>query len=522
MSCDEKLNNEIRAKLERSNIYYGFLRYHEIMDWGWDDYETYILGLAGEGLKLFKKYLRSCYFTSEHLRYICSNISLEAWTKTGLELPAPKIPYETPQLEPKYQEALRKLVDALEKNLKADGCMDITRTSGSDICNEMCGKVFPHRKKGAGHCCVLCDNGPPVPQALEAFKATLAAQNSPFLIPDNLPDDVVEGWEWWRKQEKGNEKCPDSKTASVADSDCDKYCRPIFPECTAKDKEIRGGPGNCPCFRYALRATSTVRAHIEKVLAAQQPKHWIAGSEKEWDVEPWDAWYITGQKRRIVREAIVDGVEVVIYGTRDNHYWIGKTAVSPLPPHNAEPLVQDKYEALEKWRHKLSISCPYLHRKAWNRCGDCNAVFPTLKKVWGDDTLCPCDNFGQPPVLEVADKILAKGPKPKEEEEVFKPYAVVMKDTGQVCKVINKTKDSVWISSRQNWEDQDNIICVTNPDEALRILLDITGQKTMVVETLETLWKWIEQNKVGRPQNFVSIMRLRGAITKLEAEAEKK
>lgn len=601
MSCDEKLNKEIRASLRMGEARFECLSINEINEWLWHQYNSHLRSLNGKALDQFQEYLRTRHFTPDHLRYIHKNLSAEAWAKTGLELPleyGTKIPeekveafktatskplgerlehktpqlsaasqgelkamtnrleqdrscggacddlclkiletharclhdnrleraaifrevlaaqqptppkqfkYETPQLEPQYQEALRKLVDVLEEDLKdADlknvDCAKIIGATTTD-CGEMCGNIFlqGYRKR-----CVFSSIGPSVEHALQAFKATLRAQKSIFLIPQ-LPDDVQEGWRWW----ENNDGCPSTRSGRDAKRDCDKYCRPIFPECTT-EKGNGQISSNCPCVRYG---GELVEPHIEKVLAAQQPEHWVKGSTEEHDVEPWTAW------------VVIEGSTYGIKAGDGKNSWDWKSTVSHLPPHNADPLEQKKHEVLKRWRQSTG-NCPCMFGR-WT-CSNCKDIFPTTipEGKSNSDEDCPCGQFGNPPVL-------AKGPKQKE----FEPYAAVrLEDHG--CGRPKRGEMVKMVSARYSKQDKDsggtshfkkNLIPITNPDEALRILLELSGQETKVerikeelTERLRVGWREGETavEKAGITWAEGELQRILNVIAELEAEAK--
>lgn len=125
---------------------------------------------------------------------------------------------------------------------------------------------------------------------------------------------------------------------------------------------------------------------------------------------------------------------------------------------------------------------------------------------------------------------------PKEEKKPFVPYAAFGKYSRRVRKVVDEVVDEddarlrcADSSDYGGTVSSENLTRIGNPDEALRILLDLTGQKSMVEKIKEHCTAreaiCMMEHRAGsgeRFENFASSYRvILGSIADLEAKAKK-
>ena len=264
MGCDSSLNNSIREKLLKRCDEFGYLGQEEVRGFRWGSWDNAIEARRGLALDLFNKWIHSCPFTPAEFRYIHENLSERAWDKLGLKLPEkPKLEYEIVQLVITQREGLKEYIGRLEKDL-------FTHTCGCLPCDcSTCISIFGSEADG---CSIdIEERGRDIAQQrLAAFRAVLAAQKPKFLIPDDLPDEVVEGWMWWMDSDGSG--CPATQSSECPNDqpECDKYCGSLFPGSSERfSVNTPYGIRDCPCHRHSTKA---VYAHMKEVLAAQKPK----------------------------------------------------------------------------------------------------------------------------------------------------------------------------------------------------------------------------------------------------------
>ena len=197
--------------------------------------------------------------------------------------------------------------------------------------------------------------------------------------------------------------------------------------------------------------------------------------------------------------------------------------------YNIEQLEPEKFELLKRWRKdtERATVCPrsYGNNTSW-KCATCRAIFPEVPENMqgGEDCVKrgPCATLGNAFVDFVVDKVLALGP--KEEKKPFVPYAVFSKGSSCVRKVINEKDGKLFCSMTHTDEGHvwfDNklraFIKIEEQSHALRILLDVTGQKSMVEAIKAELMHVRDSgNYVGAWERMS--MRFLDFITDLEAK----
>ena len=435
MGCDTKLNESIRKKLKERCDEFGMLGQANINAMPWTGWGTFILSRKGKALDLLKEWIHSCEFTPAELRYIKENIEEEYWAKLGLKVEEEIMPVHIPQLSAEKQEALRVVVERVERGKSCD--MPSNGPDDKWLCAD-CRALFGRTGLDTPQ---PCAGRTGYKQMLPAFRKVLAAQK-PILeyeIPqlDEKEREALEAI--IRHIEAGSVSC-----GSLCGPHGQSVCKKIFV----------GFPqfGHC-CFCDAGPDKEQALAALKDVLSQQKPL------KKE-------------------------------------------------PPKYNTPILSDK--AVENWKWWLKCErgderCPWTRAQnvKGTKCNEqCQPIFPDTPSVDEDGAFtavyCPCSRNGRNFVRALVEDVLAKQP-----AKEFKQYAAVRikgrldgdSTIGMVVKIVRKMSDNTSRDEKRKWHHNDFILPITNPSEALKILMELEGKPDIVkaikgwLNEKETYWK---------------------------------
>ena len=462
MSCNETMNVSLRAKLLKANEEYGIFEDAQLRGKCWAYHTGVITGktrtrtaTGSKSHKLWLEYYRSLPLTPDELCYIHENLAPEAWAKLGLKLPEKKLEYTIPRRQITDLNILAWLKASVEagKCVRAGFCVSCRSWRGLTDLDDV------SDCNGHSSCAPLN------PEFLEMFKAILDAQLPP------LKYNVPALNEKERKHVGYLTKCLVGHCSHLDDiSFCNRRCLSIFTR-VFDDQNLQCLP---------VGPSSPERAQIidalKRVLKQQEPL---------------------------------------------------------LPPHNLDPLPQPKWDVLKEWQRHGSVGCP-ASRGEWRR-SDCCDTFPSLPKqsigrtsCSGNSDDCPCHFYTRKAVNAVVDLKLAVGPEfeefsvwdakgneikivsqsgfclyierdawiheadvgegkpytktPPPPEEKFQPYVAVT-IRGNVVYIIDEMSSGLsFQSSAGGIYHKDDLIRITNPDEAYRMLGEVLGKKDVVEE----------------------------------------